>query len=62
MILAANDRGELYEQGLTWHGMPEYPPARPGNAMTPAMSEEIDERWPKYIRRGMCPPEWWRPQ
>jgi hypothetical protein len=59
MILAANEREELYEKGLTWHGSPSYPPASPTQVMVPA---EVDESWPSYIRDGLCPPEWFRPR
>lgn len=59
MILAANERGELYEQGMTWHGMGAYPPPRPENRQ---LAATVDESWPAYIRERRCPPEWFRPQ
>jgi beta-1,4-mannosyl-glycoprotein beta-1,4-N-acetylglucosaminyltransferase len=59
MILKANDEGMLYGQGRTWHGMLDYPPRSPDNYMVPVT---VDESWPKYIREGRCPRNWYRPQ
>lgn len=58
MIVTANERGELYEQGMTWHGMGAYPPPRPEVRQLAAV---VDETWPAYIRERRCPPEWFRP-
>jgi hypothetical protein len=60
MILEANEEGLLYEQGRTWHGMVDpYPPKSPDVRMVPAT---IDASWPRYIREGRCPDNWYRPR
>ena len=58
MILKANDEGLLYEQGMTWHGEGPYPPDAPRHAMVPAV---VGQEWPRYIREGLCPDNWFRP-
>lgn len=59
MILAGIKYGWWYEQGKTWHGIPTYPPIP--SQLRQQEGWEVDERWPVYIQKRLCPPEWFRP-
>jgi hypothetical protein len=62
MILHSNAEKLLYEQGYTWHGAPgPYPPSAATVQQREVDMREVGERWPRYIRRGGCPTEWFRP-
>jgi beta-1,4-mannosyl-glycoprotein beta-1,4-N-acetylglucosaminyltransferase len=48
MIVEMNARDELFGQGWTWFHNEEQ-----------RLVEAVDS-WPRYIREGRCPPEWFR--